>query len=176
MITKEQKQVVVSELTDQLKRAEGVFMVDFTGLSVAKVTDLRNQLRAQGVEYRVVKNTLAKLAIRELDFDVDETLFKQPTALALSYEDALQPAKILVEFAKKTEQPKIKAAIIEGITYGEEDAKRFASIPSKLELRAKVVGGLQNPVTGLVGTLQAVVREFVAVLDAVREKRQSEEA
>ena len=168
------KNKIIADIADRLKRAQGVFLVDFTGLNVAEESDLRGQLGAQGVEYLVVKNTLARRAVAIANFPIDETLFRMPTALALSYDDALQPAKVRADFQKRIDRPQMKAAIIEGQSYDAQAATQFAAIPSKQELLAKVVGSLQSPIVGFVGTLQAVLREFVGVLDAVREKKQSE--
>jgi large subunit ribosomal protein L10 len=133
-------------------------------------------LRALGVEYNVVKNRLAIRATKELDFPVDEALFRLPTGIIFSYDEPLTPAKTLVDYGKKLkDRLPIKAAVIEGQTYLADDAKRFASVPGKQELLSKVVGSLQSPVSGLVGTMQALVRELVGVLDAVKDKRQAEE-
>ena len=172
-MTKDKNQIV-ADIADRLQRAQGVFLVDFTGLNVAEETDLRGQLGDLEVEYRVVKNTLALRAVALAKFPIDETLFRGPTALALSYDDPLQPAKVLAAFQKKLDKPRIKAAVIEGQLYDAEAALQFAAIPSKQELLAKMVGSLQSPVSGFVRTLQAVLREIVGVLDAVREKQQSE--
>ncbi|RKY83725.1 50S ribosomal protein L10, partial [candidate division KSB1 bacterium] len=159
------KVAVVEELNKKLSEAKGIYLTDFVGLDVELMNLLRKQFRAQSIEYKVVKNTLLKRALKDLPFRDVERFLKGPNALAISYDDPIKPAKILTNFKKKYEKPEIKASVIEGHIFDLEETKAIAELPSKEELIAKLIMILQSPIYRLVFTLQGVLRNFLYVLN-----------
>lgn len=168
-----EKIAAVEEITEILQNASGVFVTDYKGLNVEKLSDLRAKCREDAVHYVVVKNTLARIAARNAGYKELETSFRGPSAIAYSYDDPSAPARVVSEFAKKTEKPTIKVSLFEGVFYGPEKVEAIASLPSKQELIAKVVYGFNSPIQGLVGCLSGVLSQLVRTLDAVREQKQS---
>lgn len=169
------KAAVVEEMKEKLQSAQGAVFVGFSGLTVADVTKLRRKFREGGVEYKVIKNTLTRIAADELGYNALDAIFEGPTALAYSTEDAVAPAKILKEFIKetKTEALTVKAGLADGQVIDVAAVDALASLPSREELLAKLVGSMQAPISGLVNVLQGNIRNMVYVLDAVRAKKQN---
>ena len=171
------KAAVVEEMKEKLQSAQGAVFVGFSGLSVADVTKLRRKFREGGVEYKVVKNTLTRIAADELGFNDLDAVLEGPTAIAYSAEDTVAPAKILKDFIKetKTEALTVKAGIADGQVI-DAAVEALASLPSREELLAKLVGSMQAPISGLVNVLQGNIRNMVYVLDAVRAKKAEQES
>ena len=176
------KAAVVEEMKEKLQSAQGAVFVGFSGLTVADVTKLRRKFREGGVEYKVIKNTLTRIAADELGYNALDAILEGPTAIAYSTEDAVAPAKILKEFIKetKTEALTVKAGLADGqvidvAAVDVEGVKQLASMPSREELLAKLVGSMQAPISGLVNVLQGNIRNMVYVLDAVRAKKAEQE-
>ena len=172
MAIKEAKVKAVEEIRDKFGRCRAAILTDFRGLSVAEVTELRRKLKEQGIEFKVVKNTLTKIAIKDFDFDLDEYL-EGPTAIAFSYEDPVAPAKILTDFAKTYKQLEIKAGVVEGKVADKNLIGELAKMPPKEQLLANVVGALQSPLYGIVGVQQGTIRDFVYTLQAIQDKKAS---
>ncbi|WP_301860499.1 50S ribosomal protein L10 [uncultured Megasphaera sp.] len=172
------KAAVVAEMKEKLQSAQGAVLVGFTGLTVADVTKLRRKFREGNVEYKVIKNTLTRIAIDELGYNALDEHLEGPTAIAYSTEDAVAPAKILKEFIKetKTEALTIKGGIADGQVIDAAAVDALASLPSREELIAKIVGSMQAPISGLVNVLQGNIRNVVYVLDAVRAKKAEQES
>ena len=172
------KAAVVEEMKEKLQSAQGAVFVGFSGLSVADVTKLRRKFREGGVEYKVVKNTLTRIAADELGFNDLDAVLEGPTAIAYSAEDTVAPAKILKDFIKetKTEALTVKAGIADGQVIDAAAVEALASLPSREELLAKLVGSMQTPISGLVNVLQGNIRNMVYVLDAVRAKKAEQES
>jgi len=168
------KAAAVAEIKEKLSKSKGVIITDYRGLNVAQATELRKQLREAGVEYRVVKNTLAILAAQGSGFDDMISLLSGPTAIAFGYEDPVAPAKVINEFARKNKALEIKGGVSEGKLLDVEGVKALALLPSKEELLGQVVRGMQSPIAGLVNVLQGTIRNLVYALEAVR--KQKEEA
>ena len=163
------KAVVVAEVKEKLQSAQGAVLVGFSGLSVAEVTKLRRKFREGGVEYKVIKNTLTRIAADELGYSGLDEFLEGPTAIAYSTEDVVAPAKILKEFIKETKT--------EAITVKDKaSVDALANLPSRDELIAKIVGSMQAPISGLVNVLQGNIRNMVYVLDAVRAKKAEQES
>jgi large subunit ribosomal protein L10 len=172
-LNKDSKQQVVAELHDKLKRAQAVFLADFRGMSVGKATDLRNELRKAGVEYKVVKNTLLELASRETDKTSLSPYFKGPTAVALTYTDPVSAAKVLSRFAKEQQLVfKLKAGVLSGKPISVQDIQSLADMPSREVLIAKLLGTMQAPTSNFVGVLAAVPASFVRALSAIKDKKE----
>ncbi|HEY6117388.1 MAG TPA: 50S ribosomal protein L10 [Candidatus Dormibacteraeota bacterium] len=169
--TKAQKQETVTTLVGRLQRSQTVYLADFTGLNVAKATDLRRKLRAAGVEYVVVKNTLAKRALDQAAIAGLSEHLAGPTALVLAGRDPVGAAKVLTDFAREHERPKIRIGLVEGKAVSPDQVKRLASLPSKTELLAQLGGALQAPMAGWVGALQGLLQMTVGALEALRNQR-----
>lgn len=152
----EQKKQVVSEIKEKLARAQSVVLVDYRGLTVEKVTDLRNKYREAGVEYKVYKNTLMRFAFHELGVtDLDEHL-NGPSAIAISYDDVVVGAKITNDFAKTNDKLKIKAGVAEGKVLDVDAIKALAEIPSRDILLGQLAGVLQANIKNLAYMLSQI--------------------
>ncbi|MGB2768236.1 MAG: 50S ribosomal protein L10 [Candidatus Zixiibacteriota bacterium] len=168
---KVEKEKTVDELREKFSLTKSLFLTDFRGLNVDQMTDLRRNLKEKKAEYRITKNSLIRLAARESRFEGVLDYLKGPTGLVFSFEDPVGAAKVLYEIHKKIEKPKIKIIWMEGKLLDENHLKSLAALPSKDVILTQIVFGLNSPLVNLVGTLQGVMRNFVGVLDAVREAR-----
>jgi len=169
--TKAEKQEPVTTLVGRLQRAQTIYLADFTGLNVAKATDLRRKLRAAGVEYVVVKNTLAKRALDQAAIPGLSDHLAGPTALVLAGRDPVSAAKVLTDFAKEHERPAIRVGLVEGKAVSPDQVKRLATLPSKTELLAQLGGALQAPMAGWVGAMQGLLQMMVGALEALKTRR-----
>lgn len=169
-----QKQEVVKELTEKLRSASAGVFVDYKGINVAEDTALRTELRKNNVEYGVIKNTLTRFAIKEVDMDSLDPILNGTTSLAISYEDAVMPAKIIADYSKKLgDRFNIKAGFVDGKVISVEEVKALAELPSKDVLRATVLGTMLAPVTGLANVLNANIRGLAIALNQIAEQKQS---
>jgi large subunit ribosomal protein L10 len=157
----EQKKQLVEELSSKLRSSACTVVTDYRGLSVAQVTELRKQLREANVEFKVIKNTLIRRATAEAELSELDNIISGPTALAFS-EDAVAPAKILIEFAKKNEQLEIKGGVVEGKVVGLDQIKALADLPSR-----------EGLLSMLLSVLQAPIRNFALAVKAVAEKQEA---
>lgn len=173
MAVKPEKKAAVSDLKDRLQRAQSVVLTNYRGLKVADANRLRRTLQQAGVEYRVAKNTLIRIAAHDLGLQGLDPYLEGPTALVISYDDPVAPAKHLTEFAKKTKDVfELKAGVLEGQVIDAEGVKDLAATPPKEELIAKLMGSIQSPLVGLVSVLQGNVRELVYALNAIAQKQE----
>ncbi len=152
----QQKQQLVAELSEKFKTAAAGVFVDYCGLTVEEDTILRNKLREAGIEYSVVKNTLTKRAANEAGYTDFDEILNGPTALALSYDDVVAPARVLAEFAKTKEVFEIKAGFMEGKAMSMDEIVALSQIPSKDTLYAMLAGGLNATIAGLARAIDAV--------------------
>jgi len=171
--TKAQKQETVTALAGRLRRASTIYLTDFTGLDVARITDLRRRLRAAGVEYVVVKNTLALRALADTQVGGLEQHFAGPTALVLGGADPVTAARVLADFAREHEKPAIKIGFVDGKAVTPQQVKRLASLPTRNELLAQLGGALQAPLAGFAAALNGLLMNAVGALEALRNKRAS---
>jgi len=166
----------VQNLKEKISKAKSVIFTEYHGLSANQINELRSKIRESGAEVKVAKNSLIKIALEEEK--VKETVFEGslngPTAVIFSYEDVLAPIKIIADFAKKIELPKIKAGIIEGIFTSAEKIEELSRLPSKDELLAKTVIGLKSPITGFVNIMGGVQRKLIYTLSAIAGERKKE--
>lgn len=169
------KQAIVAELKEKLIAAKGMVLTSYSGLTVAQDTKLRSKLREAGVEYRVVKNTMTRIAAREAEIEGLEQYLEGTTAIAMSTEDAVAPAKVISDFIKenKLEALTIKAGMVEGKVIDADNVKALASLPSREVLIAKALGSMQAPISGFVNVLQGTIRNVVYALEAVRKQKES---
>ena len=152
----ETKKVIVDDIAGKFKAAASVVVVDYRGLNVAQVTELRKQLREAGVEFKVYKNSLTRRATEIAGVDAINEFLVGPNAVAFSNEDVVAPAKIINDFAKKNEQLEIKAGIIEGNVSSAEDVKALAELPSREGLLSMLLSVLQAPIRNLALAAKAV--------------------
>ena len=165
----EAKKAQVVELVDVLKNATTGVLVDYRGLTVEEDTQLRNNLRAAGVKYFVVKNTLLRLAANQTGLEDLDSILHGPTALAIS-EDAVAPAKVLADFAKDNETLEIKSGFMDGKVLSLDEIKTLAKTPSKETLIAKIMGSLNSPISGLARLLSTIAEGGVEIADLVAKK------
>lgn len=170
------KVAMVEELTDKLKRGQGVVVADYRGLNVKQMTELRAKLRAEGVELQVAKNTLVLRAAQNADVEGMETLLTGPTVLAYGYDDPVVAAKVMSEFARSNQALEIKGGLVEGKVIDADGVKSLSELPSREELLAQVLRGFQSPISGLANVLQGTIRKLVYALEAVRQKKEDEAA
>ena len=175
----ELKQPIVDEISEQIKDAQSVVIVDYRGLTVAQDTELRVELRKAGVNYHVVKNTMTRIAATEAGMEELVAHLEGTTALAVSAEDAVAPAKVISEFIKKNNLAEqgiltVKAGIVEGKVVGADEVKAIASLPSREVLIGKLLGSFQAPISNTVGVMGAMVRSIVTVLDAIRKQKEEQ--
>lgn len=152
----ELKQPIVDEISEQIKDAQSVVIVDYRGLTVAQDTDLRKQLREAGCTYKVYKNTMMKRAFAGTDCEQLSDLLEGTNAVAISKDDATAPARIIAKVAKDAPALEIKAGIVEGTYYDAEGMKTIASIPSRDELLSRLLGSLQSPITNFARVLKQI--------------------
>jgi len=161
----------VTLLTEKLKAAKAAVLTDYRGLTVSQLQELRTRLRAQSVEYRVVKNTLARRAAVEAGHEQFQDLLKGPVAIAFGYEDLSAPAKLLGEFTRQTRiRLEIVGGLVEGRVMSPDQVRQTADLPPREVLLAQLLGTLQSPVSQLVATIQAPVQQLVGLLEAYRDK------
>lgn len=165
----EAKKAQVAEIIEALKGATTGVLVDYRGLTVEEDTKLRNNLRAAGVKYFVVKNTLLRLAAKETGLDELDSILHGPTALALS-EDAVAPAKVLADFAKENEALEIKSGFMDGKVLSLDEVTKLAKTPNKETLIAKIMGSLNSPISGLARLLSTIADGGVEIADLVAKK------
>lgn len=165
-----EKEQQVEALRSELAEARSVVLTSHVGMNAAAVSDLRSKYRAENVNYRVVKNTLIKIAIKDTDMEVITDLFTGPIAIAYSFEDAVSPARVARDFAKDQKKYQILGAYLDGQRFDQEGVTLLADMPTKDELRAKFLGLLQAVPTKFVRTLNAVPQKMVMVLKAKAEK------
>lgn len=164
----------IDEIKDCIAKSSVAIATDYRGLTVQEITTLRRGLQEKGAEYTVVKNTLARIAVQDTDYEGLQEFLKGPTALVLAGEDPVSPAKVLSEFIKKAKKSSIKGGIMEGKVLQESDVKDLANLPSREELYAKMLGSINSPATGIAMCINAVARNMVVCIDQIR--KQKEEA
>ena len=164
------KEQLVTELTTKIKGAKALYYTDFTGLNVKRMTDLRRRLKKAGVEYVVIKNTLALRSVNESGL-VGPKL-KGPTGLIIS-KDPVSAAKIITDFAKENEQrPAVKGGMLDGVSIDEAQVKKLASMPSRQQMLAELGAGLQSPLAAFVGALNGLLYMFAGALEALKTQRE----
>ena len=169
-----EKEKLVTELRDKMKGASALYYTDFTGMNVKKMTELRRRLRRVGVDYVVIKNTLALRAVNESG--LVGTKLKGPTGIVVT-RDAVAAAKILTDFAKENDaKPEVKGGLLEGKALNVGEVKKLASMPSREQMLADLGAGLQSPMAAFVGALNGLLYMFAGALDALRSQKEGASA
>jgi len=177
-MNKQDKEQSVSEIKKMLDKASSIYFTDFTGLTVAETNSFRDELFNAKVDYKVLKNTLIKKALEGNEkfggqADSLTAQLKGPTGIIFAYDDPVSPAKIIKKFFDKGEKPKLKIAVIESIAYEGKKLNELAALQSKPELIASIVGSLHSPISVIVNTLNAVLRDLASVIEEVSKKQQA---
>ncbi len=172
----ENKKQFVAELKERFEKSKVVILTDYKGLDVEAMTDLRAKLREAEIEYQVIKNTMLRLASEGTDVEAIKDNFKGPSAVALSYDDPVAPAKILTDFAKDNDKLEIKIGVMGGKVMELAGIKALSSLPSREELLATVLSAMNAVPTSLVTALSDVPRRMVNVLAAIKDQKQEEAA
>lgn len=167
-----EKNKIIEELKEKVSRSSGMYLADFTGITVQQVNELRKELYKAGIEYRVVKNTLLKKALESLSgYEKMYDKLVGPTAIAFGYDDPIIAAKMLKKFSEKNNVLKVKACVIENHVYDGSELSNIANMPSRPEMISSIIGSIQAPIAGLIGAINAVMRDIVNVLDAIEKKK-----
>ncbi len=169
---RQEKEKFVADLHTRLERAQGTFLVEYKGLDVKAMSRLRKELRNADVEFQVVKNRLLKRASQETDTALINDYMQGPTAIALTYEDLVAPAKVLVNFAKEFQQLKIKYGQISGKLLDVDAVKRLSELPGRDVLLAQTLSAMQAVSTSFVRVLNGIVAKLLNVLSAIQQEKE----
>jgi len=175
MEIRKQKEQVVARIEEQLKAAKLVIFADYRGMTVAELTELRQQLRLEGVKTEVLKNTMLFFAMKNAGYnpdDYEKTLFG-PNLVIFSEEDLVTPAKVMYEASKKYQNLNVKMGVVEGNIVEASSIKDLAELPPREVLVAQVLGTMQAPISSFVRVLNANLTGFVRALDQIREKKEA---
>jgi large subunit ribosomal protein L10 len=172
LLNRQQKDAVVKEFHEKFSAMKTAILTDFRGLNVHAMNDLRRQLKAESVQYSVVKNTLLALSAQDTDMALIKDYFVGPCAVALSKADPVAPAKVLVKFAEKNAALKIKAGVLEGKVLDIKAIKALADLPSREVLLANLLSTMNGVPTGLVVALSGVIRNLLGVLTALKDQKE----
>jgi large subunit ribosomal protein L10 len=169
----EQKQKIVEELNDKFKKSKVLIITDYKGLNVTTLNELRRKLRESDIEYRVVKNTLLARAADDTDVSKIKDSFKGPSAIAISYEDPVAPAKVLTKFAEENKKLEIKIGVMGDRVLNLNDIKALSSLPSREVLLGHVLSAMMAVPTGLVSALSNIPRKMINVIQAIKEQKEA---
>ncbi|MCB1198416.1 MAG: 50S ribosomal protein L10 [Bdellovibrionota bacterium] len=169
------KQEFVGAVHDRFKTVRAAVVSHYAGTTVGEMTTLREKLREEGIELKVLKNTLAKIAIKDTELEVLTDHFSGPTAVAYTDEHPVSLAKALYEFAKKNKNFQIQAGVLRGQLLEKTQVEELANTPSREVLLGRLVGSLQNPISGFVYVNSGILRKAVYALDAIRRDKESKE-
>jgi large subunit ribosomal protein L10 len=170
-LNREEKGEAISELRKKFSAAKSVIFTDYKGMTVAELSEMRRLLRSAGVEYRIVKNTLARIVCQDTPASVGGSVFEGPVAVALGYDDAVAAAKKVVEFARKSEKLKLRCGVVEGRFVDVEEVKAIAALPTKNVLLSMLAGTFQSPLSTLAAAFSATVTGFTNAINGLKEKR-----
>ncbi|MBI4534289.1 MAG: 50S ribosomal protein L10 [Candidatus Melainabacteria bacterium] len=171
MATKARKQEIISELQDFFGDGAVAIVADLSGLTVAELTQFRRKLDKSNAKCRVAKNTLIKIAVSGGNFEPIKELSKGPTAIIMGYEDPVAPAKTTVEFFKSIKKGTIRGGVLEGRSISTDEVKGLAELPSREQLLASIMGGLDSGARGIAGILEAMIRDIAVMAEEVAKKQ-----
>jgi large subunit ribosomal protein L10 len=170
---RDRKEEIVQEVAEKINRSQGIYLTEFQGLSVAKMSELRHEFRKVGVEYRVVKNTLIKQALKDLaGADKLAPGLKSTTAVAFGFDDPVAPAKVIRKFSKTNEMLKFKMASIDGVVFGPDQLPLLSEMLTKTENIGRAAGLINGVVSSVPVVVNAVMRNLVYALDQIARQKQ----
>lgn len=169
-ITRQKKEEVLNDIKEKLSRNKLVVFVDYRGVNVTNLENIRKELRKDGIDFKVVKKTLINLALKDNKINADVKSLEGQIGVVIGYNDEVTPAKTINKFAKELESFQILAGIFENNFVEKDKIIMLASIPSREELLAKFVGSINSPLSGMVNVLAGNIRGFVQVLNAISQK------
>jgi len=172
-MNREEKKQFVSDLHDRLEKAQGTFLVHYQGLKVEDISRLRNELRNIGVEFQVVKNRLLKFACEGTETESIKDEMQGPSAIALTFDDVVGPAKALVNFAKDFKQLEVKKGQVSGKVMDADDIKQLATLPSREVLLAQTLSAMQAVPAGFVRVLGGMISQLMNVLKAIEQQKEA---
>ena len=168
MATKAFKTNKIESIKEKLKQAQVAIVTEYRGFSVEEITNLRRRLQKEDGDYTVTKNTLAKIAIKGTQYEILADALKGPIALAFGFKDQVSPAKIMASFIKESKKGEIIAAALDGKLLSADEAKALATLPSKEEIYAKMLGCINSPASGIANVTNGVLTSLVRAVDAVK--------
>lgn len=168
------KEKKVTEITDKLSSAAGVYLADYKGLTVEQINDLRNKLRGAEIEFKVVKNTLARKSVDQVGLKDLVAYLTGPTAMAFCLADPIAGAKILADFQKQNDKLQLKACVFENQVYDKNYIDKISKLPSPEQIQAQAMGIISTPLRNMVGVLNNLLSSMMIVLNEVKKQRESE--
>jgi len=169
----DQKKKITEDLKEKFSRSKVVIVTDYQGMNVTTINALRRQLRDADIDYRVVKNSLLVRASQDTDVATISEFFKGPSAVAISYDDPVTPAKVLTEFAKENKNLKIKVGVMDAKLLDIEDIKSLSSLPSREVLLSQVLSAMNGVPTAFVRVLSGTIGQFLNVLTAIKDQKEA---
>ena len=167
-----EKDQIIAEVAEQVSRAKSMFFADFNGITVEEVNELRREFHKSNVDYRVVKNTLARKALENVTgYDKVYDKLVGPTAVAFGFDDPVAPAKIMKKFRDKHQKLNVKVCVIEKQVFEGSKLDELAKLPTRNELIAGILGSIQSPISGVVNVIGAMARDLVNIIDAIEKKK-----
>lgn len=168
---RDEKQQLIEEIKGKVNNSVGLFVVDYRGINVEDITKLRKSFKAEGVEYKVYKNTFVKKALEGLNkYEKLNDLLEGMTGIVFAPENFVAAAKIIKKYYDEKQKLTFKGCYIDNTFYGAENLDTIASMPTKPEIIAGIIGSIANPATGIVGAINAVMRDLVSVIDQISKK------
>lgn len=171
MATKAFKENKIESIKEKISKAKVAIVTEYRGLSVEEITKLRRALQQEEGDYTVTKNTLAKIAVKGTDYEILTDSFKGPIALALGFNDQVAPAKVLTKFISEVKKGEIIAAALDGKLLSASEAKALATLPSRDEIFAKMLGCINSPASGIANATNGVLTQLVRAMAAVRDTK-----
>jgi ribosomal protein L10 len=170
-LNKTEKEQVIKDLRDDFQRAKAVIFTDYRGMTVGELSELRRLLREGNFEYKVVKNTLARIASEGTSVSLGKDSFRGPVGIAISYDDPVMTVKKVLDYSKKNEKLKVGVGLVEGSLCAADELKAVAALPSRNVLLSMLAGGFKSPLSKLASGLNATLSKFVYVLEAIKDKK-----
>ncbi len=171
MSTKAFKQEKIEAMKEKFEKAKVAVVTEYIGMSVEEITKLRRSIQKENGDYMVTKNTLAKVASKGTQFEIMADSLKGPVAIAFGFQDEVAPAKAVTKFIKETKKGEIIGSVLDGKFLDAKETQVLASLPSKEELYAKMLGSINSPATGIVGAINAVMSSLVRAMDQVAKQK-----
>jgi len=166
-----QKEAILKDTAERIANVSGFYLADFSGLTVESITKLRKQCRDQGVQFKVIKNTLLRRAFNDRGIKALDAFLEGPTGLVFSPVSEMAPAKILSDFAKEHEKPRIKAAVVDGRLFDEQAIARLAALPSREVLLSQLLATFIAPMTTLLAAIEATIALPAVMADVLERER-----